>query len=81
MSLMQQYKIELSKTLKEFKELKIKLVRLLNELAENINPFFGEDIESISAEQIEQAADELLETKKKAIEVQKKIKGLERELQ
>ena len=39
-----QLRIQLSGAKKEFKEHKIKIARLLNELQANINPFFGDDI-------------------------------------
>lgn len=80
MNVIQQYKIELSKTKKEFQEAKIKLARLLNELQERINPFFGDDVKDIQAEEIEQISGELLTVRNQAVELKTKIKKIEKEL-
>ena len=79
-NLITQYQIELSRSKKELQEQKIKIVRLMNELSERINPFFGDDIETIKAEEIKQISDELLEIRQKAIETQKKVKEIEAQL-
>ncbi len=75
-----QLRIELSGAKKEFKELKIKIARLLNELQTNINPFFGDDIENINAEAIEQIGDELLLCRDKALELKNKINQISKDL-
>ena len=75
-----QLRIELSGAKKEFKELKIKIARLLNELQININPFFGDDIENINAEAIEQIGDELLLCRDKALELKNKINQISKDL-
>ena len=73
-------KIELSKSNKEFKELKIKAIRLMNELQANINPYFGDDFNEINAAEIEQIGDELLECKEKAVKLQQKISKIKGDL-
>ncbi|MBO5385293.1 hypothetical protein J6A64_03165 [bacterium] len=75
-----QLRIQLSGAKKEFKEHKIKIARLLNELQANINPFFGDDVESINAEAIEQIGDELLKCRDKAVELQSQIKEITKDL-
>lgn len=75
-----QLRIELSSAKKEFKELKIKIARLLNELQININPFFGDDVENINAEAIEQIGDELLLCRDKALELKNKINKISKDL-
>lgn len=75
-----QLRIELSSAKKEFKELKIKIARLLNELQNNINPFFGDDVENINAEAIEQIGDELLLCRDKALELKNKINQISKDL-
>lgn len=72
--------IELSKSNKDFKELKIKAIRLMNELQSNINPYFGDNFNEINAAEIEQIGDELLECKDKAIKLQQKINKLKGDL-
>lgn len=75
-----QLRIELSSAKKDFKELKIKIARLLNELQNNINPFFGDDVENINAEAIEQIGDELLLCRDKALELKNKINQISKDL-
>ena len=72
--------IELSKSNKELKELKIKVIRLMNELQSNINPYFGDDFNEINAVEIEQIGDELLECKEKAVKLQQKISKIKGDL-
>ena len=72
--------IELSKSNKELKELKIKVIRLMNELQSNINPYFGDDFNEINAVEIEQIGDELLECKEKALKLQEKINKIKGDL-
>lgn len=78
-NLIMQLKIEKSKAENDLRELSIKITRLLNEIAEKSCPFF-DDFSEIDAPGIEQAADELLQTQKKAVEVQEKIKKINKEL-
>ena len=74
-----QLKIELSKAKSDFKEKEIKILRLLNELQNCINPFY-ENVEDIKAVEIEQIGDELKLTVAQACELQKKISKIEKEL-
>lgn len=74
-----QIKTELAKKEKENKELDIKLARCLYEIREYSNPFYG-DIELLHAEELEQAADELLTLKERKIKVLSAIKQLKAEL-
>lgn len=71
--------IELSKSKKEKKELQLKIIRLMNEIQMNINPYF-ENFKDIKAESIEQASDELLLCTKRAVEIEEKIENLTKEL-
>lgn len=71
--------IELSKSKKEKKELQLKIIRLMNEIQMNINPYF-ENFKDIKAENIEQASDELLLCTKRAVEIEEKIENLTKEL-
>ena len=75
-----QLRIQLSGAKKEFKECKIKIARLLNELQANINPFFGNDVENINAEAIEQIGDELLKCRDKAVELKSQINQITKDL-
>lgn len=77
--LIMQLKINLAATEKEFKEQKIKALRCINEL-NSANPFFGDDIDLINAEELEQSADELLIVKKRLKELQQKIHDIKKEL-
>lgn len=78
-NLILQLRIEQTKTKKELDELKIKIHRLLNELATLSCPYF-EEIEDIKATEIEQIGDELFIVKEKALETQKKLKQLNKDL-
>lgn len=73
-------KTELSKSRKEFKEYQIKASRLINELLEYANPYFGDNVSLIKAEEIEQTGDELVIVKNKLQELNLKIKQLMNEL-
>ncbi len=67
---------ELSKKQREYK---IKIVRIFHEISTFCNPYF-DNIEEIKALEIEQAADELLVVTKEAIENEKKLKQIKKEL-
>lgn len=71
-------KAERAKAKKEYTELKIKCTRLFVELQNYCNPF--EDVEYIKAEAIEQAGDELLSIKNKAVNLKEKINRINSEL-
>lgn len=71
---------ELSKSRKEFKEYQIKAVRLINELLEYANPYFGDEVSLIKAEEIEQTGDELVLVKNKLVELDLKIRQITHEL-
>lgn len=74
-----QLKTELASAQTEYKELKIKAVRCIYEL-QQANPYFGDNIDLIHAEQLEQSADELLLVKNKLKEVQQKINDIKTQL-
>lgn len=71
---------ELAKTQKVYMEDKIKATRLLNELSLCANPYFGDDIDLLKADEIVQIANELKEVREKLVENSKKIKELKRAL-
>ncbi len=73
-------KTELAKKKKNFAELKIKTVRLFNELLNVANPYFGDNIELIKAEEIDQIARELLRTKTDLTNIKRAIVQLESDL-
>lgn len=75
-----QAKVKLAQTEKEYKENKIKLMRIFHELQNNVNPYFGDDIESIKADEIEQAADELLTLKGILLEQKALIQTIKQDL-
>ena len=75
-----QAKIKLAETQKAYKENKIKLKRVICELQNNLNPYFGDDIESLKADEIEQAADELLSLKALLIEQKALIHAIMQDL-
>lgn len=75
-----QLKCDLAQGKKDFDECKIKILRIIHELQSNLNPYFGDDIEKIKAQEIEQAADELLDFCNKAVELKTKIKKMEADL-
>ena len=78
--LIMQLKVRLSKEKKELKELELKMLRAMNELSGYVNPFFGEDYESIRADEIEQIGDEIRNLKEKMIAERIQIKLIDKEL-
>ncbi|MCD8025321.1 MAG: hypothetical protein LUE64_07285 [Candidatus Gastranaerophilales bacterium] len=78
-SFLMQLQIEHTKFTKKFQELEIKIARLLNELAVCINPYY-ENIEEIQTPEIIQIANELHDAKSEALEIQKKLKKISKEL-
>lgn len=78
-SLILQLKIEATKQEKKLEDFKIKLLRLMHELQNAICPYF-ETIDEIRADEIKQIGEELLLTKKEALEVDKKLKRIKAEL-
>lgn len=81
MSLIQQYKIELSKAKKELTELQIEIRTYLSKIADCTNPFNSSDIENIKMDEIKIFCKNLEIARDKAIEVNKKIKNIESELE
>lgn len=75
-----QLKITLAQKQKDYNEYKLKASRLIFELQSNINPYFGDDLELLKAEEIEQIGDEMLIVKSKMLEMQDDIKRLKNEL-
>lgn len=75
-----QAKIKLAETQKAYKENKIKLMRIMYELQNNLNPYIGDDIENLKAEEIEQAGDELLQLKNELLEQKQLIKTIKADL-
>ena len=75
-----QAKIKLAELEKDYKENKIKLMRIFHELQNNINPYFGDDIVNIKAEEIEQAGDELLKLRYVMLEQQAVISQIKSDL-
>lgn len=78
-SFIMQLRTQLAKNEKEYKEYKIKALRCINEL-QNANPFFGDNIDLINAEQLEQSADELLLVKNKLKQLQKEMNDIKNQL-
>ena len=74
-----QLKITLAECKNEKKELELKIKRNFAEIQANINPYFT-DSRQIKAAEIEQAADELLESKNKLAQVEQRIAELQEEL-
>lgn len=74
-----QLKTQLALAQKDYREYKIKALRCINEL-QNANPFFGDNIDLIYAEQFVQSADELLQVKIKLKELQQQIKDIKNQL-
>lgn len=75
-----QLKIRLAQKQKDYNEYKLKASRLIFELQSNINPYFGDELELLKAEEIEQIGDEMLIVKNKMIEIQKEIKNIKNQL-
>lgn len=75
-----QLKIRLAEKQKDYNEYKLKASRLIFELQSNINPYFGDELELLKAEEIEQIGDEMLIVKNKMIEFQKEIKNIKNQL-
>ena len=75
--------LQLKQTLAECKnkkkELELKIKRNFAEIQANINPYFT-DSRQIKAAEIEQAADELLESKNKLAQIEQKIEEIQEEL-
>lgn len=78
--LIMQLKIKLAKEKKDLKELELKMLRAMNELSQYVDPFFGDDYDSIRADEIEQIGDEIKNIKEKLQEVKTKIRNMEKEL-
>lgn len=78
-NIVMQLKMEKSRFERNLSEVKIKISRLLNELAQLSCPYFS-DIKEINAVEIEQIGDELLEVKNKAIEIQDKLDKIKKDL-
>ncbi len=74
-----QIRTQLVQKEKELKELHIKIQRCIYEIQNNANPFWS-DIALIKAEELEQAADELLALKDAYITAEIDIKRLKAEL-
>lgn len=74
-----QLKTEKAKLEKEYAEYKIKALRCINEL-QNANPFFGDNLELLNAEELEQSADELLLVKIRLKQLQENIKKIKTQL-
>lgn len=75
-----QIKIKLAESEKEFKEISLKVARLMNELQSYLNPWFGTDVESIEAEKIEQIGDEMIKHKNRLIELKNLVAELNKAL-
>lgn len=75
-----QAKVKLAETKKAYKENKLRIMRIIREIHNTLNPYFGDDIESIKAEEVEQAADELLVVKKELIEQRNLIAMIESDI-
>lgn len=72
--------MRLAQKQKDYNEYKLKASRLIFELQSNINPYFGDELELLKAEEIEQIGDEMLIVKNKMIEFQKEIKDIKNQL-
>ena len=72
--------MRLAQKQKDYNEYKRKASRLIFELQSNINPYFGDELELLKAEEIEQIGDEMLIVKNKMIEFQKEIKDIKNQL-
>ena len=75
-----QMQINLQKAKKDYSESSIKAQRLLNEIITIIASPYFDSPEDLRAEEIEQAADELLTVKHKLIELQTQINKYKRDL-
>ncbi len=75
-----QLKMQLAQKQKDYNEYKLKASRLIFELQSNINPYFGDELELLKAEEIEQIGDEMLIVKNKMLEFQKEIKDIKNQL-
>lgn len=73
-------RMELAKEQKAYTENKIKAVRLLRELLEYANPYFGDDIFMLKADEIVSAAKDLKDVKDKLTANADKIKQLMKDL-
>lgn len=72
--------MQLAQKQKDYNEYKLKASRLIFELQSNINPYFGDELELLKAEEIEQIGDEMLIVKNKMLEFQKEIKDIKNQL-
>lgn len=75
-----QIKIRLAESEKEYKEISFKVTRLMHEMNTCYNPWFGEDVESIKAEEVKQIGADLVDCKTRLIELKALITELKREL-
>ncbi|MDD3236818.1 MAG: hypothetical protein PHV37_01815 [Candidatus Gastranaerophilales bacterium] len=75
-----QIKMQLETVKKAYKEDELKLIRALNELSDYVNPFFGDDLDLLKADEIEQVGDEIKALKEKLVKNQILIKRLKTEL-
>lgn len=74
-----QLKIELSEATKQLFECEVKIKRLFIELQNLINPYY-KNFSEIKAEELEQCADELLNTKIEAQKLQTTINDIKSQL-
>ena len=75
-----QLRMQLETVKKAYKEDELKLIRAINELSDYVNPFFGDDLDLLKADEIEQVGDEIKALKEKLVEKQILIKRLKTEL-
>ena len=69
-----QAKITLAKAEKDYKELKLKIFRLMTEIQGIVNPYFGDNIEAVKVDELKQIVYELEKAKQSAIEKKELIK-------
>lgn len=75
-----QIKTRLAVEKRAFQEEELKMIRAMNELSSYVNPFFGEDLDSIKADEIEQVGDEIKVLKEKLKTHKLNIKRMVKEL-
>lgn len=75
-----QLKINLQSAKKNYQECELKAQRLLNEIIGIISSPYFDTPDELRAEEIEQAADELLTVKRRLIDLQKQINTLKKDL-
>lgn len=75
-----QAKIKLAQTEKDYKELKLKIFRLMSEIQGIVNPYFGDNLNAVKVDELKQIVEELEKAKQSALEKKELINSIKEDL-